>query len=149
MYQSAVPASKLIGKYPGMCIAKPDVFKHPHESTLSSDDVLLPGNKYYIVRRTTVEKLKRRKSGKHVIKESVRSAEPALNVAARDVEYVRSEESVCSARDFFVLKNRWSDCAMKNQVKQMKQFKPPIPRPRILREPEWEPSLTSIRELSP
>ncbi|KAL2484504.1 Uncharacterized protein Adt_29260 [Abeliophyllum distichum] len=64
LYQNAIPASELIQRYPGMCIARPDIFKRPHESLLSADDMLLPGNKYIIIRSTTVAKLKRRHSQK-------------------------------------------------------------------------------------
>ncbi|KAK4423875.1 hypothetical protein Salat_1970400 [Sesamum alatum] len=59
-----------------MCIARPNVFKRPHESILSADDILLPGNKYFIIRSTTVEKIKRRHSGKGRINEPANNGKP-------------------------------------------------------------------------
>ncbi|KAI3452678.1 hypothetical protein Pfo_009342 [Paulownia fortunei] len=147
IYQNAIPASKLIKKYPGMCIAKPNVFKRPHESLLSADDILLPGNKYFIIRSTTVEKLKRRHSRKGRINEPANSNEPILESKEfEDVGYNRSEESICSSRDFFVSDN-WS--ILRKHVKEKRQFVPPIQRPRMWKETEWEPSLTSVQEVSP
>ncbi|KAL8037774.1 hypothetical protein ABFX02_11G059800 [Erythranthe guttata] len=146
MYANAISASKLIEKYPGMCIARPNVFECVHESVLTGDDILLPGNKYFIVRCTTVEKLKRRQSrkrrtyagvnGEGVFKESNESEDDSI--------------SISSARDFFVSKESWLNCRVTKQVRERKRaFVPPIQRPRLSKEPEWEPSLTSIQEISP
>lgn len=133
MYQTAVPAFKLMEKYPGTCVARPSVFKRPHESVVSADDLLLPGNKYFIIRSSTVEKLKRKNEPKE-----------------RDVGSDNNgEESVCSPGDFYVPKDNWS-VLRKHVMKEKKKFVPPIQRPpRVWREAEWEPSLTSIQEISP
>lgn len=129
MYEAALPAAKLIRRNPGMCIATPDVFRRPDEAVLSPDDVLLPGNKYFVVRCTTIEKLRRR----HLRKG------PAADKA--DL----SEESVCD-KDFAVARDGWS--MLKKHMRERKKFVPPIQRPRIWKETDWEPSLTSIKELS-
>lgn len=113
-----------------MCIATPDVFRRPHEAVLSANDVLLPGNKYFVVRCTTVKKLRRRLS---------------RGEAASEEEDDRSEESVCDT-DFAVPRDGWS--ILRKQMRE-KKFVPPIQRPRMWRESDWEPSLTSIKELSP
>lgn len=129
MFDTAMPAAKLIRRYPGMCIATPDVFRRPHEAVLSANDVLLPGNKYFVVRCTTVEKLRRRLSRGEAAAE----------------EEDRSEESVCD-KDFVVPRDGWS--LLRKHMRE-KKFVPPIQRPRMWRESDWEPSLTSIKELSP
>ncbi|PIN17387.1 hypothetical protein CDL12_09957 [Handroanthus impetiginosus] len=150
MYQNAILASTLIQRYPGMCIARPDVFKCPHESLLSGDDMLLPGHKYFVIRSTTVEKLKRRHSWKGRVNEPAERDERILK--SREIEDVRDvlpDKSVCSAKDFFVSKENWSNFVLKKCVKEKTPFVPPIQRPRLWKEPEWEPSLTSIQELSP
>ncbi|KAI3467585.1 hypothetical protein Pfo_024248 [Paulownia fortunei] len=148
MYRNAIPASKLIQKYPGMCITRPDVFKRPHESLLSADDILLPGHKYFIIRSTTVEKLKHRHSRKGRI--NAGSDEPMLkSKEIEDVGDFCSEESICSARDFYFSKESRSNFILKKHVKEKRPFVPPIQRPRLWKEVEWEPSLTSIQELSP
>lgn len=126
MYEAAVPAARLIRRNPGMCIATPDVFRCPDEAVLSPDDVLMPGNKYFVVRCTTVEKLRRRQSQKTPTGDEL-------------------EDSVTS-KDFAVARDGWSK--MKKHMKEKKKFVPPIQRPRIWKESDWEPSLNSIKELS-
>ncbi|KZV25197.1 hypothetical protein F511_21915 [Dorcoceras hygrometricum] len=143
MYQNPIPASKLTQRYPGMCVAEPQVFKRPHESILSGNDMLLPGNKYFIVRSSTVEKLKRRHS---------------KNTARRDPAKLSGDESddfsvetVTCASDFSISNdNHTANLVAKKAVKEKKrqQFVPPIQRPKLWKEPEWEPGLASIQELS-
>ncbi|XP_057763332.1 uncharacterized protein LOC130983163 [Arachis stenosperma] len=60
VYQRALPASKLMRKYPGMCVASPEVFKDPHQSVLGPDQVLLLGHKYIMISPRDVHKLKRK-----------------------------------------------------------------------------------------
>ncbi|KAH6763246.1 hypothetical protein C2S52_020679 [Perilla frutescens var. hirtella] len=145
MFETAVPAAKLIRRYPGMCIARPDVFRHPHEAVLSADDVLLPGNKYFVVRCTTVEKLKKRLSRKGRNNEGAGGGDGAALEGGDDIDR-SSEESVCD-EDFVVPKNGWS--ILRKHMREKKKFVPPIQRPRIWKDSDWEPSLTSIKELSP
>lgn len=142
MYRTAIPASKLIQKYPDMCITRPDVFKNPHESLLSANEILLPGHKYFLLKWSSIEKLKRRDSMSRR-----RYSETAAKEPVEDG--VCLEESICSAKEFFVSKESWSNFIPKKCVKEKKPFVPPIQRPRVWKEPEWEPSLTSIQELSP
>ncbi|KAK6116548.1 hypothetical protein DH2020_049654 [Rehmannia glutinosa] len=139
MYQNSIPASKLIQKYPGMCIARPSVFKSPHESLLSDDDILSPGNKYFVVRSTTVEKLKRKHSRR------VRIDGPAGECDGAKGDSFE-ESVVCSSRDFVVSKESWS--VLRKHGNEKRKFVPPIQRPRLWKD-EWEPSLTSIQEVSP
>lgn len=145
MYENAMQASMLIHRYPGMCIARPDVFKHPNESVLSGDDILLPGNKYYVVRSTTVEKLKRRQTRKGRNNESANSDEAVSSEFRKGDGDHHIEEDVFSSGDFFVSRDEWS--ILRKQMKKKKQFVPPIQRPRMWKE-DWEPSLTSIKEVS-
>lgn len=60
LYSHAVPASKVMRKYPGMCVARPEVFKVPHESVLWQEEILVPGHKYILISIRHVEKLKRK-----------------------------------------------------------------------------------------
>lgn len=131
MYEAALPAAKLIRRYPGMCIATPDVFRRPNDAVLSADDVLLPGNKYFVVRCTTVEKLRRRHSRKG---------------AAADEAASEESGDELTDKDFAVARNGWS--ILKKHMKEKKKFVPPIQKARMWKESDWEPSLTSIKELS-
>ncbi|GAA0161986.1 hypothetical protein LIER_18179 [Lithospermum erythrorhizon] len=148
VYRYAIPASHVMEKYPGMCIATPEVFKRPHVSVLAAEDEMSPGHKYYLVPKTTVSKLKlkwlkKRKDRKLkpvVEKSSIESAE--VSDTSGDI----SLESVGSAKDFY-----YGRC---NYVKESggtkkKPFVPPIHKPRPRKEYEWEPGLPSIEEISP
>ncbi|KAG4208488.1 hypothetical protein ERO13_A03G135305v2 [Gossypium hirsutum] len=75
LYQNAVPVSHLMNKYPGMCIARPEVFTNPDESLLWPEDSLLPGQKYYIIPSSTVEKLKYRHRKKLKFKQAAEGRE--------------------------------------------------------------------------
>ncbi|KAL3511338.1 hypothetical protein ACH5RR_030739 [Cinchona calisaya] len=150
LYQHPILASQLMEKYPEMCVAWPNIFKRPHESILSAEDYLLPGQKYYLVPSTTVEKLKRRRSRKGKVKQLEGSQQPILFIKdVADVGAENSDESICSAKDFYVSSDRWSSCLLRRTCKEKKPFIPPIQKPKTWKELEWEPSLTSIEEVSP
>ncbi|KAL2474412.1 Uncharacterized protein Adt_35148 [Abeliophyllum distichum] len=59
-YYMAIPAAKIIDKYPSFILARPEVFRRPWESIVRPEEILIPGQKYYIVPRRTVKKLRRR-----------------------------------------------------------------------------------------
>lgn len=56
LFPNAVPASLLMEKYPGKCVARPEVFKKPQESLLRPEESTLPGHKYYILPSTATQK---------------------------------------------------------------------------------------------
>lgn len=60
LYEHEIFASMLMEKYPGMCVARPEVFKHPNQSVLWPEERLLPGHKYIIISFKHVGKIKRR-----------------------------------------------------------------------------------------
>ncbi|CAI9785139.1 unnamed protein product [Fraxinus pennsylvanica] len=144
LYPNAIPASELIQKYPGMCITQPHIFTCPHESVLSADDMLVPGNKYFVVRSSTVEKLKR----KYKANRPADTDEPIVD--SKETEGVGenfSEYTICAAEDFHVPKDNWSNY-FREKCAEKKQFVPPIQKARMWKV-DWEPSLNSIKELSP
>lgn len=136
LYQNPIAVSQLINEYPGMCFAWPDVFKNPNESVLSATDLLLPGRKYYLVPVTTLKKLKK----KHAAKRNKSMGETGTN---------ESDESVCSAKDYYVSKERRSKCSVKKHIRSNRKLVPPVKKTKSWRGSDWEPSLTSIQELSP
>lgn len=141
LYKTAIPASRLMDKYPGMCVARPEVFKKPQDSILSAEEYLLPGQKYFIVPCTTVQKVKRRHSSKRKVKE------PEIMLldskAAADVDDY-SEESARSSET----SERQSQTKVGKSKKGNKRFVPPIQRSKSLKGLAWEPSLRSVEELS-
>lgn len=159
LYRNPVPVSHLMEKYPGMCIARPGVFKNPHESLLRPQDSLLPGQKYYIIPSSTVQKLKRRHQKKVKVKGSSEGREDVSDARITwDVSGEKLEESVYCAKEFYltkpskvsiVPKERPSKHSLRKGVRIKKPFVPPLPRTKLFKESGWEPSLTSVKELSP
>ncbi|XP_050204539.1 uncharacterized protein LOC126654648 [Mercurialis annua] len=151
LYPHEVPVSQLMEKYPGMCVARPEVFKNPQKSLLRPDETLLPGHKYLMIPTTTARKLKRKqtKKGKASGNAHVKNEMSDVNItwnAGKD----GSDESVSSAKEFYVSKGRWSKDSKRSSRKSVKLKKPFVPPlPKTIRVQGWEPSLTSVQELSP
>ncbi|CAL9096211.1 unnamed protein product [Musa acuminata var. zebrina] len=156
LYAGAVSAQLVMEKYPGLCLTRPDVFRRPHESLVSPKERLLPGQKFYLVPRSTVKKL--RQNIPNGPEEGLGAA-AVEEVSVRDAEEREelSDESVCSAKDFYVSKETWAECFLKRfekgaeQHKQNKPFTPPFKKVKqqIGTLGGWKPSLSSVKELSP
>ncbi|PON64236.1 hypothetical protein PanWU01x14_125500 [Parasponia andersonii] len=149
LYSSAVPAFHLLEKYPGKCVARPEVFKNPHESLVWPEEKLLPGQKYYIVPSSTVQKLKRKHPEKVKGRASDEDKEDMWDDKIMDQGEINFEESVFSAKEFYASNGRWSRNLLKRGIRKKKPFVPPLPKARSYKGPGWEPSLTSVQELSP
>ncbi|KAG8387168.1 hypothetical protein BUALT_Bualt03G0225100 [Buddleja alternifolia] len=59
-YYMAIPASRIIEKYPSFVLTRPEIFRRPWDAIVRPDETLVPGQKYYVVPRQTVRKLRRR-----------------------------------------------------------------------------------------
>uniref|UniRef100_A0A7N0VAX4 Uncharacterized protein n=1 Tax=Kalanchoe fedtschenkoi TaxID=63787 RepID=A0A7N0VAX4_KALFE len=59
-YYMAMPAAKLMERYPSFLLATPNVFKQPWDAIIHPDQLLFPGQKFLVVPQTTVRKLRRR-----------------------------------------------------------------------------------------
>lgn len=59
-YYVATPAFRIMEKYPSCILARPEVFRKPWDSIVRPDEILVPGEKFYLVPRRTVKKLWRR-----------------------------------------------------------------------------------------
>ncbi|CAN1795134.1 Beta-arabinofuranosyltransferase RAY1 [Linum perenne] len=151
LFESAVPAREIMDKYPGTCIAKPGVFKNPEESLLQGEEKMMPGNKYLVIPSTTAEKLRHRLSRTKNSKEANDDdSDDTSNVSIAWDVHVTCKESVCSAKDFYASNDRLRVQSERKNVRyRQKPFVPPFPMLRILKGLSWEPSLTSVQELSP
>ncbi|QCD90681.1 hypothetical protein DEO72_LG4g1638 [Vigna unguiculata] len=181
IYHHAFPASVLMTKYPGMCVARAQVFTAPHHSVLRPEEHLLPGQKYVIISCRKVEKLKRKRHQQAETKEhnGVVTLEPNIirkendkNVVAGhendevkeangqggkkvDVEMNVSlcggdvEEVHCFAKDFYVAKVKSTNYSRKKGIIMKKPFSPPLPKRRSQWSLGWQPSLSTVQELSP
>ncbi|KAM0025006.1 hypothetical protein Hdeb2414_s0021g00569361 [Helianthus debilis subsp. tardiflorus] len=59
-YYMALPAALIIDKYPKFMLARPDIFQRPWDSIVRPDEMLVPGQKYFVVPTLTVKKLRQR-----------------------------------------------------------------------------------------
>lgn len=153
LFQDVISASNVLERYPGMVVAKPGIFKHPNESVLAADDRLLPGQKYYIIPCSTVEKLKRRHSrrvarAKRAAARAKRTAEggdeqssgaakakrsgaaaesgeePSLSVEeVTDVSAESEEDSFSSAKDYYFSREEWPELFLKRSKKKEEKKK--------------------------
>ncbi|KAM0984219.1 hypothetical protein ACFX13_011847 [Malus domestica] len=150
LYQNVVPASQLMEKYPGLCVARPEVFKNPQEALLRPDEILLIGKKYYMIPCTTAQKIKKKHQKKLKAKEAAEGKDEAPDGKNTvDSGGSDTDDSVCSDKEYYVSKERWSKCLRRKGFRGKKPFVPPLPRTRSCRGINWEPSLTSVQELSP
>lgn len=149
-YKGAIRANHLMEKYPKMCIARPDVFKQPHESVVKWDEFLLPGQKFYLVPQSTLKKLRRKQSKKlQVGDESERKADDEKKADSSEEDTDNSDDSTAfSSKDFYVSGERLS-VLRRGLAEKNKGFTPPIKKKRRWQGPGWEPSLDSVEELSP
>ncbi|KAK8627440.1 hypothetical protein V6N13_135051 [Hibiscus sabdariffa] len=153
LYQNALPVSYLMKKYPGMCIARPEVFTNPDESLLWPGDSLLPAQKYYIIPSSTAQKLKRRHRKKKLpVRRTAKGGEETPDARITwDISGENLEESVYSAKEFYVSKPSKASKAPnagRKGTRIKKPFVPPLPKIAMFHESGWEPSLTSIQQLS-
>ncbi|WCJ37354.1 hypothetical protein M5689_018501 [Euphorbia peplus] len=59
-YYMAIPAIKILEKYPAYVLAKPEVFRRPWDSVVRPEKILTPGQKFLLVPLHTVRKLRRK-----------------------------------------------------------------------------------------
>ncbi|KAF7829311.1 ABC transporter B family member 26, chloroplastic isoform X1 [Senna tora] len=154
LYEHAVPASKLMDKYPGMCVALPQVFKDPHQSVLWPEEILLPGHKYIIISCKAVEKLKRKypeetktllenqvdENGTIIQVPNVHEIFEASPRKTQEENRVNVEESICM--------DNWELRPRRKGIKGKKPFVPPLPKEKSFRNLGWHPSLCTVEELS-
>ncbi|KAL3036725.1 hypothetical protein AAZX31_01G025200 [Glycine max] len=156
VYHHAFPASKLTAKYPGMCVARAQVFMAPHQAVLRPEEHLLLGHKYVVISCTDVEKLKRKHPQQCKTKEHNGVVTSEVNIIRK--EKVNAEKDVCqggedvevhcSAKDFYVGKDKLSRYSRRKGIKVKKPFLPPLPNGRSYRGLGWQPSLVTVQELS-
>lgn len=149
LYQNEVSVSQLMEKYPGMCVARPEVFKKPHESLLWPEENLLPGQKYYMIPTSTAKKLKRRYHSKVRFKAPAEGIDMSDARITWDTKRDNMHEPARSAKEFYIAKGRGSGQSKRRGGKGKKPFIPPLPKGRIGLGSSWEPSLTSVQEVSP
>lgn len=159
-YPNAVLAAKLLENLPGKWLARPEVFKQPHESIVCPEEYLLPGHKYYVIPLSTIRKLKRKhsKMDRRIEEESCSDASSA-SAAVEPADYQSEElfdqdDSFCSAREFYARKEKRPTSTSGNGngssgASKRGRILLPHAKPKPCSGYTWEPGLTSIQEVSP
>lgn len=57
-YYMAIPAAKILEKYPSFLLARPEVFTRPWDSVVKPDAILMPGEKVFLVPRRALRRLR-------------------------------------------------------------------------------------------
>jgi len=84
-YYMATPAARILEKYPSHYLAKPEVFRRPWDSVVRREKILIPGQKFLLVPRHTVKKLRRKIRQPSKELSSVSSASRASNDTSVDM----------------------------------------------------------------
>ncbi|CAN6321978.1 unnamed protein product [Urochloa humidicola] len=141
VYPGVVLACTVIRKHPpGLCLAHPDVFRNPHGAVLRPLEPLFPGQKFLLIPWSTVERLKQKipegsigafpddedhyynnnaydydEEGDEDTSSTETEAEDHSGGAAAAEEEPDNGSFVpaCSAREYFVARDRWSECRFK------------------------------------
>uniref|UniRef100_A0A1D1Y9F4 DNA-directed RNA polymerase subunit beta n=1 Tax=Anthurium amnicola TaxID=1678845 RepID=A0A1D1Y9F4_9ARAE len=183
VYPNVVAAREVMEKHPGLCVARPEVFSRPQESLLGPTEKLFPGEKFYLVPHTTVQKLRQRQrvqprqpgsgDGRRDVREG-KATEAAAGSqpgeAEEGGEMHDDDELLCSAKDFYVSRDRWGEFIARRRrleaaggAERKEEQRPPpqpkrkggpAPQPPIGRKfckkgLRWQPSLPSVTEISP
>lgn len=93
-YYMAVPAVKIMEACPSFMVARPEVFRRPWDSVVHPDEILNPGEKFFVVPRRTLQRLRRRirkpkgdfPSNSFASQSSSRNASPVINEASYSTE---------------------------------------------------------------
>ncbi|OEL31598.1 hypothetical protein BAE44_0007378 [Dichanthelium oligosanthes] len=148
VYPGVVLACTVIRNHPpGLCLVHPDVFRNPHGAVLRPLEPLFPGQKFLLVPETTVIKLKQKIPESSIgafaddddaeeeeedgdeQSEEVTSSEGDQGYSSGAVSSEEEQEAAaagggsssmpaCSARDYYVAKDRWSNCRFKELVER-------------------------------
>ncbi|CAL4928360.1 unnamed protein product [Urochloa decumbens] len=134
VYPEVVLACTVIRKHPpGLCLAHPDVFRNPHGAVLRPLEPLFPGQKFLLIPWSTVERLKQKipegsigafadeegdeDTGSEEASESEDLQDHSGGAAAEEEE-PPDDMAACSAREYFVARDRWSECRFRRLVRQ-------------------------------
>ncbi|PIA47539.1 hypothetical protein AQUCO_01400290v1 [Aquilegia coerulea] len=98
-YYMAVPAVKIMDKYPSFLLARPEIFRRPWDSLVHPEEILMPGQRFFVVPRRTVKKLQRR------IRQPISSNFSTESSSSwQSLSYEFSSKSVAASRDKNVIK---------------------------------------------
>lgn len=124
VYPGVVLACTVIRNHPpGLCLAHPDVFRNPHGAVVRPLEPLFPGQKFLLLPETTVVRLKQKipESSIGAFADEEYGDEDETSSSSEEEEEEADEGgamTACSARDYFVARDRWSECRFRRLVEQ-------------------------------
>ncbi|KAL3502583.1 hypothetical protein ACH5RR_037032 [Cinchona calisaya] len=97
-YYMAVPAAWIIDKYPSFILARPDVFRRPWGAIVRPQEILIPGQKYFVVPRKTVKKLKRRINRTSGLNSSLHyNSQSSVDASSAEISSQKKKKFSCSS----------------------------------------------------
>ncbi|PWZ20703.1 hypothetical protein Zm00014a_034414 [Zea mays] len=136
VYPSVVLACTVIRNHPpGLCLAHPDVFRNPHGAVVRPLEPLFPGQKFLLLPESTVVRLKQKIPESSIgafadddVEEDddeeeegdgaavVSSSEGEAAAEGDGTTSTTTSMPSCSAREYFVSRDRWSECRSRELV---------------------------------
>lgn len=160
-YYMAIPAARIIEKYPSFILTRPEVFRRPWDSIVRPEEILVPGQKFYIVPPRTVKKLRRRikKTISELGETNVSQQKDNLSTSSIMAKSGSKKKSRNHRVRFFgidVTGKQESDSipfikkmgSVPSDKKKPEIFETDGKKRRARYSSAWEPSLTSINETS-
>ncbi|OIS96464.1 hypothetical protein A4A49_05012 [Nicotiana attenuata] len=153
-YYMATPAARILDKYPSFILARPDVFRKPWDSVVHKDDILIPGQKYYVVPQRTLKKLRRRiKKNNGIINTNLsfisQSSQDSTN-AQHSIIKTKSSSDKTKARNrrvrFFGIDCKQDSCSVPLESKENYGKSLNNQQRRVRNVLTWQPTLTVINE---
>ncbi|GJT36865.1 hypothetical protein Tco_0936730 [Tanacetum coccineum] len=92
-YYMALPAACIINKYPNYVLARPEIFRLPWDPIIRPDEILVPGEKYFVVPIPTVKKLRRRTR-----KPSLDMSSSLISQDYKDISSSSKSLSICKVK---------------------------------------------------
>lgn len=89
----ALPAAYIINKYPNYVLARPEIFHRPWDPIIRPDEILVPGEKYFVVPIPTVKKLRMRTR-----KPSLDMSSSLVSQGYKDISSSSKPLSICKVK---------------------------------------------------
>lgn len=150
-YFMAVPASRVMERYPSFILAKPEIFRRPWDSVVRPEEILVPGQKFFLVPIRTVKKLKRRirKPAKDGFLDSLVSECSKVELSSKSYLPKRDVSSKSKGKDSVekrrVSSNNTNKKSGGNDMDEKRNGGVKM-KTRRVKMITWEPSLTVIAE---
>lgn len=125
-YYMAIPAARILEKYPSHALAKPEVFRRPWNSVVRPEKILTPGQKFLLVPHHAVRKLrlkigkpnKESSSSSSVSHSSQASNDASIDMVSRQNNNDVSSRSFFSESDISTGVSRDSSCSFRSALRK-------------------------------